>query len=126
MDDGVSGAGLGADSGDVDRHSASVRDAAQNGAAETDYGYSLVVRLHEGGFTELAEGTVYPALARAEQAGWIDAVLVPSEKGPARKYYGITPAGDAERRRARGAWERLAQLVDGFAGASGHPDSKEK
>lgn len=95
-------------------------------AAETDYGYSLVVRLHERGFTELAEGTVYPALSRAEQSGWIDAVLVPSEKGPARKYYKITPAGNDERRRARDAWERLAQLVDAFAGDPRQPESKEK
>jgi PadR family transcriptional regulator PadR len=95
-------------------------------AAETDYGYSLVVRLHERGFTELAEGTVYPALSRAEQSGWIDAVLVPSEKGPARKYYKITPAGNDERRRARDAWERLAQLVDAFAADPRQPESKEK
>lgn len=95
-------------------------------AAQTDYGYSLVVRLHDRGFTELSEGTVYPALARAEQSGWIEAVLVPSEKGPARKYYRITPAGNEERRRARGAWERLAQLVDAFASNPRQPDSKEK
>lgn len=95
-------------------------------AAETDYGYSLVVRLHERGFTELAEGTVYPALARAEQSGWVDAVLVASDRGPARKYYRITPAGNEERHRARAAWERLAQLVDTFASEPRQPESKEK
>ena len=31
-------------------------------ARHEDYGYALVVRLQERGFSELAEGTVYPAL----------------------------------------------------------------
>jgi PadR family transcriptional regulator PadR len=80
-------------------------------AWKEDYGYSLVVRLRERGFDELAEGTVYPALARLEQAGWIESLLVPSEKGPARKYYKITASGRNERLRAREAWERLVNLV---------------
>lgn len=82
---------------------------------EPDYGYSLVVRLHKRGFEDLAEGTVYPALARAEQAGWIEAYLVASEKGPARKYYKITSSGERERQRAREAWESLVTLVQAVA-----------
>ena len=80
-------------------------------AEEPDYGYSLVVRLQSRGFTDLAEGTVYPALARAEQSGWIEAYLVPSEKGPARKYYRLSVSGQVERQRAREAWESLVHLV---------------
>ena len=49
--------------------------------------------MREAGFGDMAEGTVYPALARLEQAGRLDAYLVPSEKGPARKYYRLTAAG---------------------------------
>jgi PadR family transcriptional regulator PadR len=88
-----------------------------------DYGYSLVVRLQERGFTELAEGTVYPALARAEQAKWIDSYLVSSEKGPARKYYRITARGRAESLRAREAWNRLVDLV---RAADNHRGGSEK
>ena len=62
-------------------------------AEREDYGYALVVRLREAGFGEMAEGTVYPALARLEQAKRLDAYLVPSDKGPARKYYRLTAAG---------------------------------
>jgi DNA-binding PadR family transcriptional regulator len=32
-----------------------------------------VVRLQEAGLTDIAEGTVYPALARCERAGWVQA-----------------------------------------------------
>lgn len=83
-------------------------------AEREDYGYALVVRLREAGFGEMAEGTVYPALARLEQAKRLDAYLVPSEKGPARKYYRITEAGTRELDRSLGAWNHLTGLVGGL------------
>jgi PadR family transcriptional regulator, regulatory protein PadR len=78
---------------------------------EDKYGYALVSGLRAAGFDDLSESTVYPALARCEQAGWIASYLVPSAKGPARKYYRITPAGRTERVRAHGSWNRLTQLI---------------
>jgi len=88
-------------------------------AEREDYGYALVVRLREAGFGEMAEGTVYPALARLEQAKRLDSFLVPSEKGPARKYYRLTSAGELELDRTRAAWNHLTGLVAGLV-------SKEK
>ncbi len=85
-------------------------------AEREDYGYALVVRLRDAGFGEMAEGTVYPALARLEQAKRIDSYLVPSEKGPARKYYRITEAGAAELERTHTAWDHLTRLVTGLLG----------
>ena len=76
-----------------------------------DYGYALVVRLREAGLTDVAEGTVYPALARCERAGWVDAYYVPSERGPARKYYRLTTAGGDELTRSLDSWNHLAALV---------------
>ncbi len=93
-------------------------------ARREDYGYSLVVRLRERGFTELSEGTVYPALARIEQSGWIGSFLAPSEQGPARKYYTITAEGEAERRRAREAFAHLADLVSKFDSRESDPNRK--
>jgi len=83
-------------------------------AEREDYGYALVVRLREAGFGEMAEGTVYPALARLEQAKRLEPYLVPSEKGPARKYYRITTAGELELERTRDAWKHLTGLVAGL------------
>ncbi|MDY7101477.1 MAG: PadR family transcriptional regulator [Actinomycetota bacterium] len=80
--------------------------------AEEDYGYALVVRLRELGFDDLAEGTVYPALARMESAGLLEGRLVRSSSGPARKYYRVTDAGHAERERAETDWRSLASTVD--------------
>ena len=76
-----------------------------------DYGYALVVRLQEAGLSDIAEGTVYPALARCERAAWVEANYVPSERGPARKYYRLTPEGQSEFRRALKSWNHLADLV---------------
>ena len=83
-------------------------------AEREDYGYALVVRMREAGFGDMAEGTVYPALARLEQAKRLDSYLVPSEKGPARKYYRLTPAGALELERALDAWNHLTGLVAGM------------
>lgn len=77
-----------------------------------DYGYALVVRLREAGFTELTEGTVYPALTRLESAGLLGSRLVRSASGPARKYYFLTASGQAEAARALDAWTTLTANVD--------------
>ncbi len=78
---------------------------------QEDYGYALVVRLREAGLTDIAEGTVYPALARCERAGWAEARYVPSQRGPARKYYRLTTAGADELTRSLDSWNHLAALV---------------
>ncbi len=81
-----------------------------------DYGYALVVRLQELGFTDLAEGTVYPALSRLESQGLLEAHLVRSSSGPARKYYTPTAAGEQELARARADWLALVQAVGAAVG----------
>jgi PadR family transcriptional regulator PadR len=88
-------------------------------AAREDYGYSLVLRLQEHGFAELAEGTVYPALTRLESQGLLEARLVRSTSGPARKYYRPTEAGLAELARAGRAWRDLAAAVARVVGGGG-------
>jgi PadR family transcriptional regulator, regulatory protein PadR len=81
-------------------------------ADSEDYGYSVVLRLHDLGLGELTEGTVYPALSRLEARGLLDSRLVPSSAGPARKYYGITPVGADELARGAAAWQSLATTVN--------------
>ncbi len=83
-------------------------------AEQEDYGYSLVVRLREGGLNDVAEGTVYPALARCEQGRWVETHYVPSQRGPARKYYRLTPAGREELIVRTESWRRLTSLVEQF------------
>ena len=79
-----------------------------------DYGYSLVERLRGGGLDAAAEGTVYPALARLEHGGWVATHLVPSRRGPARKYYRITDDGRTELRSRVAAWHHLVGVIANF------------
>jgi PadR family transcriptional regulator, regulatory protein PadR len=85
---------------------------------DEDYGYAIVVRLHEQGFGDLGEGTVYPALTRLEARGWLSSRLVPSASGPARKYYRLTAEGAVERDRLAAAWHELVTNVNQVLGGS--------
>ena len=81
-------------------------------AERESYGYELVVRVHDAGLAEVADGSIYPALSRLERDGHISSRLVASTAGPARKYYRPTASGRqllAERARA---WHALAAVVE--------------
>ena len=81
-------------------------------AERDDYGYSLVERLRMGRLGDIAEGTVYPALARLERSGYVATYHVPSDRGPARKYYRLSEAGHDELRERFGAWRQLVDVVE--------------
>lgn len=76
------------------------------------YGYGIVSQLREAGFTDVAEGTVYPALTRLEQSGALESYLLRSNSGPARKYYRTTSAGRAELETRMRSWSDLVDSVN--------------
>ena len=80
-------------------------------AERESYGYEVVQRLHEIGLADILEGTVYPALARLEREGRVNARLVSSHSGPARKYYRPTPAGYEALAVGTVNWSSLADIV---------------
>lgn len=84
-----------------------------------DYGYSLLERLRAGGLDAVAEGTVYPALARLERSGLVATYHVPSDRGPARKYYRLSDDGRDELSSRLAAWKHLGQVVDDLTKGSG-------
>jgi PadR family transcriptional regulator PadR len=69
------------------------------------YGYVILHRLREAGFTELGDASVYSTLRRLFRAGHLSTYLRPSDAGPHRKYYSLTASGAAHLRDMRGAWE---------------------
>lgn len=62
-------------------------------ARDDGYGYDIVRRLRGGGLTDVGDASVYGTLRRLYAAGALTSYVVPSESGPHRKYYGITPQG---------------------------------
>lgn len=80
-------------------------------AEERRYGYALIRRLEEVVGSGVGEGTVYPLLNRLSQDGLVTSTLEPSPKGPARKYYELTPEGHATLGWLRSRWD---ELTDGL------------
>lgn len=60
----------------------------------------------------LNQGTLYPALVRLEQRGWIKGTWQTTESNREAKYYAITKSGKGELARQTEKWRRLSGLVD--------------
>ena len=60
----------------------------------------------------LNQGTLYPALVRLEQKGWIKGSWQRTETNREAKYYAITKAGTRALDKQAERWRRLAGLVD--------------
>ena len=63
---------------------------------DTTYGYDITQRIQKLGFTDVVEGTVYTILVRLEKNGFVETEKKPSEVGPPRKFYALTPEGRKE------------------------------
>ncbi len=74
---------------------------------EKVYGLEILRRLENDTDLVLAEGTIYPILARLKADGLVDTKWVEADSGHPRKYYWLTPAG---RRRA----VAMARYASGF------------
>ena len=77
------------------------------------HGYGIVQRIQQVSEEELRveEGSLYPALHRMEQAGWIGADWKDSETGRRAKYYRLTAAGRKRLAQEAENWSRVAQAV---------------
>lgn len=67
----------------------------------------------------VGEGTLYPALHRLEERGWITASWGPSENNRQAKFYTLTRKGRAQLRTETENWRRYAAAV--FAALDGPP-----
>jgi transcriptional regulator len=78
------------------------------------HAYGLAARLDQVAEhpLELNQGTLYPALVRLEQQGWIKGTWQKTENNRDAKYYRITRAGVRSLEKQTSRWRRLAGLVD--------------
>jgi transcriptional regulator len=78
------------------------------------HAYALAARLERVGEASLRlnQGTLYPALVRLEQKGWIKGAWQRTEHGREAKYYTIARTGQRGLARATERWRRLSGLVD--------------
>ena len=78
------------------------------------HAYGLAARLDQVAEHPLLlnQGTLYPALVRLEQRGWIKGTWQKSENNREAKYYAITKPGTRALAAETDRWRRLAGLVD--------------
>jgi len=75
------------------------------------YGYDIVRALIESGGIVTSEGTIYPLLSRLRREGLIEATLVESDKGPARKYYRLSARGRNTLQKMNLLWNDIARSL---------------
>jgi transcriptional regulator len=80
------------------------------------HGYRLARRIEQISGNQLAlnQGTLYPALLRLEQMGWIASRWGTSESGRRVKIYSLTRAGRRQLQREEAQWQRAAGIVERF------------
>ena len=61
---------------------------------------------------QVQQGSLYPALHRLEQQGWIRGKWRETESGRQAKFYSLTAAGRAQLEREKESWARLSSAIN--------------
>ena len=77
------------------------------------HGYALTSHIQRASaeLLRVEEGSLYPALHRMEQEGWVRAEWGVTEKGRKARFYSLTPKGERQLVVERESWERLTRGV---------------
>jgi transcriptional regulator len=84
------------------------------------HGYGIARRIEQvsGDLLEVNQGTIYPALLKLEQMGWIRAKWSVSENNRRAKFYSLTAAGKKQLRAEEEEWHRTSAIVSRFLAPS--------
>lgn len=79
----------------------------------TTHGYGIAVRVQQvsANILQLNQGTLYPALLRLEQRGWIKSEWGESENKRRARFYSLTKAGKKQLSEETANWERFAGVM---------------
>ena len=85
------------------------------------HGYGIARRIEQmsGDAIALNYGTLYPALVRLEQQGWIRARWGTSDNNRRAKFYALTPRGLKQLEVESDRWTRVSSVVDRFLKPAG-------
>jgi transcriptional regulator len=80
---------------------------------EPAHGYGIAQRLEQisKSVFQVNQGSLYPALHRLEQRGWLKADWKESETGREAKFYALTRSGRKQLRSEKDSWSRLTGAV---------------
>ena len=82
-------------------------------ALEPLHGWAIAQRLKQvsGDVLQVSEGSLYPALHKLEQEGWLTAAWQVSDTGRRAKFYSLSRAGRRALDRELAEWERLSGAI---------------
>jgi len=82
-------------------------------AVEPVHGYAIAQRLEQvsRGIVKVPEGSLYPALHRLENRGYLAADWKKTETGREAKFYKLTRKGRKQLETERASWQRLSEAV---------------
>ena len=82
-------------------------------ALEPMHGWGIAQRIQQVSekVLQVGQGSLYPALARLEQRGWIDSEWSVSDNNRRAKFYSLTRAGDRQLEKELGEWKRLSAAI---------------
>lgn len=77
------------------------------------HGYAISQRIQQisKDYFQLQQGSLYPALHRLENRGWLAADWRATESGRDAKFYKLTPKGRKQLEAEMESWERMSQAV---------------
>ena len=81
---------------------------------EPKHGWAIAKRIQQisNEVLQVQQGSLYPALHRLEQQGWIAADWAESETGRQAKFYALTEAGRSQLEKETANWNRLSQAIN--------------
>jgi transcriptional regulator len=88
-------------------------------AMGSQHGYGIAQRIQQvsGDLLRLNQGTLYPALLRLEQRGWITSKWGVSDNNRRARYYSLTRIGRKQLDREAEEWNRMAAIIARVLGA---------
>lgn len=83
------------------------------------HGYGVLLRIEQisGGRLEIQQGSLYPALYRLEDQGWIASEWGESENKRKAKYYRLTADGRKRLQSEEQKWNRMTEVIAGILSA---------
>ena len=82
-------------------------------ALEPLHGWAIAQRIRQisNDVLQVGQGSLYPALHKLEQQGWIEADWRDTENNRRAKYYTLTPEGRRALKQETAQWERLSAAI---------------
>lgn len=85
------------------------------------HGYGIAQRIQQvsENLLQLNQGTLYPALLRLEQRGWISSKWGLSENNRKARFYALTRSGRRQLEREAEGWQRTVSIMERLLGSEG-------